>query len=108
MKVLFLGETLTFSVIPSVYPKQTDNLLLSLRNEMTDFVITPNITFTITDKLNITITLQPTDFVRMNKYEIELTNEGKVIYLGKLMIVDAGTNIQNYEYETQTNARFTY
>jgi len=108
MKVLFLTEALTFSLIPRVYPEVSDILVLSLRNEFTDEVITPAITFTITDKLNITITNQPADFKSKNKYDIDLKNGDDLIYLGKMIILEAGTDVQNYEYSSQTTKRFDY
>lgn len=108
MKVLFLTEVLTFSLIPRAYPLLTDNLVLSLRNEQTNVSIVPAFTFTVTDKLNITITAQPADFKTQNKYEINLQNGGELIYLGTAIVLESGTNIQNYEYGTQTSKRFDY
>lgn len=108
MKVLFLTEALNFSVIPREYPLIADNIILSLRNEMTDTVITPAITFTVTDKLNITITAQPSDFKSQNKYEVTIKNGANVIYLGKMITLESGTDVQNYENSTQTNERFGY
>lgn len=108
MKVLFLTETLIFSVIPRLYPKTTDVLTLSLRNEQTDIIITPEITFTVTDKLNITITNQPDDFKSQFKYEINIKNGSDLIYLGRMIVLDSGTDVQNYENSTQSNGRFNY
>jgi hypothetical protein len=58
--------------------------------------------------LNIKILSQPSDFESQNKYEIELKNGLNVIYRGKLLILEQGTNIQNYEYGSQTKTRFDY
>ncbi len=107
-KVLFLTETLVFSLIPREYPVATDTLVLILRNEQTKAVITPDITFTVTDKLNITITDQPADFKTQNKYEINVKNGQDLIYFGKMIILEAGTDVQNYEYATQSNKRFGF
>lgn len=108
MKVLFLETELTFSLIPRVFPSLIDNLILNLRNEITNVEINPEITFMITDKLNIKILEQPSDFQSQNKYEIELKKGTDVIYLGKLLILEQGTNVQNYEYGSQTKTRFDY
>jgi hypothetical protein len=108
MKVLFLTEDLVFSMVPRVYPEVGDDVTLSLRNEMTDTVIGPGITFTVTDKLNITLTAQPDDFKSQNKYEVTVKNGGDLIYLGKLIVLDTGTDVQNYENSTQANERFGY
>jgi hypothetical protein len=106
MKVLFLNNTLNFSVIPRNYPSEIDNISLTLRNEMTDEVITPNITFEIGQKLEITITKQPDSFAENQKYEVTILNNETIIYLGKLIILKSGTDIQNYEYKQQTNSRY--
>lgn len=108
MKVLFLTEALNFSAIPRVYPLVTDTLTLTLRNEQTDIIITPGVTFTVTDKINITITDQPADFKPQNKYEVTIKNGSELIYLGRMIILESGTDVQNYENATQSNERFQY
>lgn len=108
MKVLFLTEALIFSAIPINYPLETDNITLSLRNEQTDVIIAPEITFTVTDKLNITITAQPADFKTQNKYEVNIKNGSDLIYLGRMIILESGTDVQNYKYSTQSNGKFRY
>lgn len=108
MKVLFLDSELIFSLIPRIFSFSSDELSLSLRNEMTDVILTPNFTYTIDDKLNITIPIVPTDFKTQNKYEITLKNNGEIVYLGKLIVLDMGTDIQNYNYGSQTNSRFEF
>lgn len=75
---------------------------------MTDAVFTPAITFTITDKLNITLTAQPADFKTQNKYEVTIKNGANLIYLGKMITLESGTDVQNYENSTQTNEKFGY
>ena len=108
MKVLFLTETLEFSAIPRKYPYIYDSLSLVFRNENTGEVITPAITFTVTDKLNITITTQPADFKTQNKYEVSVWNEGEIIYKGKLIVLESGTDIQNYNYGSQTTSKYSF
>lgn len=109
MKVLFLTEDLTFYIIPRVYPELADTLTLSLRNEFTDEIITPLVSFqTLSGQLAVKITQQPADFKTQNKYEVILKNGSNVIYLGKILILESGTDVQNYEYNTQSNARFDY
>ena len=108
MKVLFLTETLEFSAIPRKYPNISDTLTLDLRNENTGEVITPAITFTVTEKLNITITTQPADFKTQNKYEVSVWNEGEIIYKGKLIVLESGTDIQNYNYGSQTTSKYSF
>lgn len=109
MKVLFLTEPLIIFLIPREYPELGDVLTLSLRNEFTDEVISPSVTFeTVAKQLLVTITTQPTDFKTQNKYEATLKNGSNIIYLGKIIVLESGTSVQNYEYNTQTNVRFDY
>ena len=108
MKVLFLDAVLDFYLIPRVYPIVTDVLTLSLRNESTDEAITPAVTFTIAEQLKINITAQPTDFQAQNKYEVELKNGTDVIFRGKIIILAQGTDVQNYEYNSQPNKKYDY
>jgi hypothetical protein len=106
MKVLFLNEPLIFSVIPREYPSENDNISLTLRNEMTDNLLTPSITFEVGQKLQITIVDESITFVENQKFEVTIKKDDKIIYLGKLIILKSGTDIQNYEYKQQTNARY--
>ena len=108
MKVLFLLEALKFSLIPRKYPIISDVLTLNLRNETTGDVITPAITFSVDEKLNITITTQPTDFKTQNKYEVSILRGSEILYKGKLIVLESGTDIQNYNYGSQTTSKFTF
>jgi hypothetical protein len=135
MKVLFLQTPLMFSLIPRHYPKETDVLTLVLRNEYTNEFLIPKITFSVDEKLTIelidlsqstidlaNITIDsllvlgdpinnlefPADFKTQNKYEITLLNANEIIYKGKLIVLESGTDIQNYDYGSQTTSRFQY
>jgi hypothetical protein len=108
MKVLFLETPLKFSLIPRKYPIITDALTLNLRNETTGDVINPVITFTVSDKLNITLTTQPLDFKTQNKYEVTLLKGSEIIYKGKLIVLEAGTDVQNYNYGSQTTSKYSF
>lgn len=109
MKVLFLGDPLNFYLIPREYPVSGDTLTLSLRDEFKDTVITPAVTWALSGKwLLVTITAQPAGFKTQKRYEATLSNGADVIYYGKIIVLDSGTDVQNYEYKSQTNARFDY
>lgn len=108
MKVLFLLQALKFSLIPRKYPIISDVLTLTLRNETTGVVINPAITFTVTDKLNITIATQPLDFKTQNKYEVTILKGSEIIYKGKLIVLEAGTDVQNYNYGSQTTSKYSF
>jgi hypothetical protein len=108
MKVLFLDEELIFKVVPRKYPSVNDEFLLTFRNESTGVTFTPSYTFDITDKLEITLPTQPNDFALQNKYDIEIKLDSEIIYLGKAIVLESGTNIQNYNYGSQSNSRFKF
>lgn len=108
MKVLFLESPLEFSVIPRKYPNISDTLTLKLRNENTGDVITPEITFIVTQKLDITIIDQPLEFKTQNKYEVTISNDSEIIYKGKLIVLDEGTDVQNYNYGSQTTSKYSF
>lgn len=108
MKVLFLNTQLNFSVIPRVYPIALDNLLVTLRNEQTNHIFNADVTFTTDNYLNVTILSQPIDFKAQNKYEITIKNDGVVVYLGKIIVLKEGTDVQDYEYKTQNNEYFRF
>ncbi len=108
MKVLFLDAVLDFYVILREYPLITDTLTLNLRNESSNVSISPAVTFEIEERLKVTITAQPSDFKTQNKYEIELKNGSLTIYRGKIIILAQGTDVQNYEYNSQPNQRYDY
>ena len=105
MKVLILNSVLRFALIPRKYTKNSQNFSLHLRNEMTGLEFTANCKYLIQEKIYVTILEQPTDFKFRNKYEIELKNGTETLYLGKLIILEQGTDIQNYNYG---NSKFSF
>jgi hypothetical protein len=112
MKVIKLNQLEKFSCVPREYPNSTDNLSVKLVNELTNLSIELVFTFSLSASyLTIMITNIPTDFETGNKYEIminNITQQDKTIYLGKLLIVDENTDIQNYDYQKQSNSRYEY
>lgn len=108
MKVLFLGSSLLIKVVPRVYPQITDTLVLRLRNEITGIILTPEINFSVGQTLDVTLLNPQTDFKVQNKYEIEISNDGWVIYRGKLIILEDGTDVQTYNYGQESNSRFNF
>ncbi|WP_165579367.1 hypothetical protein [Flavobacterium sp. ABG] len=86
-------------------------LSVTLTNELTNTKIELSFTSIISGAyLTIILNTIPNDFTSGNKYAIEINNitSQSIIYLGKLMIVDENTDIQNYAYATQSNSRFEY
>lgn len=108
MKVLFLNSPLTLSIIPRIYPLESDVLTISFRNEMSNIEFNPDFTFSVDDYLKITLNSQPSNFKSANKYVVMIKNGNEIIYLGKVITLNEGTDVQNYEYKMQTNGRYSY
>lgn len=108
MKVIILGQPAFFDCVPRVYPKIGDVLSLDLRDELKKVVISPKIEWMTAEKLRISIIGVPEEFISRSKFEIKLKNHDEIIYLGKLLVLDADTDVQNYSNEKQSNSRFTY
>lgn len=108
MKVLFLDNPLVFKCVPRKYPLLSDNLTITLRNEMNDLSFDVRNSFTLDEYLNVTILDQPTDFAIQNKYELSIRNNDRVIYNGKILILKKDTDVQDYEYKTQNNEYFRF
>ncbi len=108
MKVLILGAPLKFTCVPRKYPIVSDALALVLRHENTETILTPTITFTTAEMLTVTITDTIPQFKAQTKFEIELKIEEETIYKGKLIVLEEGTDIQNYQYDSQSTGRFQF
>lgn len=111
MKVIKLNQVEEFSCVPRIYPKPSDALRVTLTNELTNTSIDLSFTSIISGAyLTIIINTIPNDFTSGNKYAIEVYNitSQSIVYLGKLLIVDENTDIQNYAYKSQSNSRFEY
>lgn len=112
MKVIKLNQLEQFKCVPRQYPNSTDELSVKLKNELTNTVIDLVFTFSVsTSYLTIAITDVPADFESGNRYEItitNITNNNNLVYLGKLLIVDENTDVQNYEYKQQSNSRYEF
>ena len=105
MKVLLYNQPLIFKCIPR--DNAPEDVTMTLRNELTDVIITVPITYVIdTKKMTVTIPTQPTDFAIQNKYEVIIYSKENIIYIGKLVILKYGTDVQNYEYQNQNTSYY--
>jgi hypothetical protein len=111
-----------FSLIPRHY-QRNGRINACLRNEYTNKFVIPKIKFLVkanhwdTRFITATIDLElltidsllvlgdpinnlefPEDFKTQNKYEVTLLNANEIIYKGKMIVLEAGTDIQNYDY----------
>jgi hypothetical protein len=103
MKVL---KNEKFNFLPRIPITENDTILLTLRNEINDEILTPNFNFTVNELVEIQIV---EDVLTENdKYEIEIKKGADIIYLGKLIILNASVNVQNYNYGQNTNKKFSF
>jgi hypothetical protein len=101
MKILFLDTNYTFKFIPRIEILQNDALIVDLKNEYTK-VITDNIenSFILNGNyVKITLNLLPLGAKHRDKFELSITKNNEVVYLGKILVLNEGTDIQNYKNE---------
>lgn len=109
MKIIRLNNDVKIGVVPRITPILTDELILKVRNEVSNLEMEIIVLFTIeNERIIITFDVLPDDFIAGNKYEIEVYNETtlKTIYLGKLLIVKNDTDLQNYTPSKQRTQRY--
>lgn len=106
MKILFENE-LILSFVPRRIPTESE-INVIFRNEMTSTLIEEKYTYSLV-KGKVFITINPnSDFTAKNKYEVEVKELGETIYRGKMIYLEQGTDIQNYNQRTQTNKIYAY
>jgi len=106
MKILFENE-LILSFVPREIPIESE-INVILRNEMTNVLIDEKYTYSLV-KGKVFLTINPnSDFTAKNKYEVEVKELDKTIYRGKVIYLEEGTDIQNYNQRTQTNKIYAY
>jgi len=112
MKVIKINQVEQFSCVPRQYPNLTDELGVKVKNEMTNVMIDLGFTYELSGSyLTIIINDVPADFESGNKYEVtvsNITNNSSLVYLGKLLIVDENSDVQNYVYKSQSNSRYEF
>jgi hypothetical protein len=106
MKVLKLNTPFELSAVVRTAPDYGDVLVFKAINEFSQVEIVQTLVWTKrNDRLSF-ILASNIDFVAGNKYEISISNNSKVIYLGKMIVVKEITDIQNYSQSKQTTPRF--
>lgn len=108
MKVIFENEPLIVKLIPRNYPLFNDIIICDFRNEIDNNVITISPSFTVNEFVIFEIQTDLSFFKIQNKYEFTIRNNNEIIYVGKMMVLKAGTDIQNYEYKTQNNEYYRF
>lgn len=88
----------TFSFVPLKYPQISDDLTIELRNEISNLAITETCNWVENlGRVYLTIPSPQVDFEIGNKYSIVVKNSTTPIYYGKLIVLDEGTDIQNFK-----------
>jgi hypothetical protein len=101
MKILYLDTQYIFKFIPRIEILQNDALIVDLKNEYTkELTEKVNNGFTI-DGNYVRIRLDETEInaKHRDKFELSITKNNEVVYLGKILVVNEGTDIQNYKNE---------
>ena len=89
----------TFSFVPLKYPQISDDLIIELRNEISNLAISETCNWTEDlGRIYITIPSPQTDFETGSKYSIIIKNGIEPIYYGKLTVLEDGADTQNFEY----------
>ena len=107
MKVLKLNTSFKISAVVRVAPVLGDILTMTALNEFSgntkDYVLIWDF---LRDRLEFNLSNSNTDFKAGNKYEITIKNGVNTIYLGKMIVVNQATDIQNYTPSSQTTQRY--
>ena len=88
-------------LVPRSYPLITDNLTLAFE----DGTLIPFTWILQGNVLNLTLN-STTGFVQGSYYSFILKNGSEIIYMGKMLFVKNGTDIQNYTNQSQDNKRW--
>lgn len=101
MKILYLDNPFTFKFIPRIEILENDILIVDLKNEYTK-VSTENVdnTFILNGNyIIITLNSLPLGAKHRDKFELSIIKDNEVVYLGKILVVNEGTDIENYKNE---------
>ena len=94
-------ENPVIKLVPRYYPASGDNLILAFEDGF-------EIDFTWTQNKNIIeITLLDTSkFTQGSDYAFLLSKDNEIIYKGVIVFLKNGTDIQNYETQSQDTSRW--
>jgi hypothetical protein len=108
MKIVFINSADTISLIPRSTIANTNTLELYLTSEGDN--VKGNYIFSVNSYMNGILRINTVSFSSLLKlgqtYKIELLDGVKLVYLGRLIVVDQNTDIQNYSRSLQSNSLF--
>ena len=108
MKVITLDDPRIY-LVPRVYPDLTDTLKITVVNEETGEAFEEEPIWTIEKNLIKIAVLETNLLSPLANYEFSITNvtvNNSLIYKGKFVLLENGTDIQNFEPQTQDTARW--
>ena len=107
MKVLKLNTSFKISAVVRIAPGFSDVLKLTAVNEFNENSKEYTLSWSYSrNRLTFTLPDTNTDFKANNKYEITIKNGVNTIYLGKMIVVNQLTDIQNYTPSSQITQRY--
>jgi hypothetical protein len=108
MKIVFINNADTISLVPRSTIANTNTLELYLTSESDN--VKGNYVFSVNSYTNGVLRINTVSFSSLLKlgqtYKIELLDGVKLVYLGRLIVVDQNTDIQNYSRSLQSNSLF--
>lgn len=108
MKVVYLNSSGIITLLPREIISNINNLSLFLTSEFDDNRL--NYSFTVNSYVNGVLKINTNLFSSLlelgKTYKLELLELDKIVYLGKLIVVDENTDVQNYSRSNQSNSIF--
>lgn len=106
MKVLKLNTPFLIEAVVRDLPQSGDVLTFTAIEEFTQISTDYMIDWSI-NKGRLSFTLPVNSFDKAGvKFEISIINNGNIIYLGKMIVVNEDTDTQNFTPSKQTTQRF--
>lgn len=97
------------TLVPRIFPNEGDTLEVNLRNELNDISKVPTNSFSyINNYFTLSIDNSDSYFKIQNKYELTIKRSETIIYQGKILCVEIGTDIQDYKHAIITNNKIQF
>ena len=107
-KTQYISDYYNIKLVPRVLPVDGDILEVRLRNELTNLELTPLNYFNYVDGW-FNLYLKSDEISDESKYEIEILNNGELIYKGKCLSTTRDKEqIQNYTVVEKINNKLKY